>query len=247
VKTAASLLLWVTAFGPVLRAQEPQRLEYTCPKEDIESFGLSCSEDQPCAVFLELSSVQALGAKLFAAGNLHTELTTLYSILISSEDGGNTWMEAYPRQRAAALEQVQFLDFEHGWISGQVIEPLPKDPFMLQTTNGGKSWRSIPLFDESRFGSISQFWFDSPSTGELVFEPAKADADRYELYETQTGGDSWTPKETSTKPIRLKAIPKQSAWRVRADAATKTYRVERGSGASWEAVASFAIQVADCK
>ncbi len=62
-----------------------------------------------------------------------------------------------------------------------------------------------------------------------------------------TGGDSWTPKETSAKPIRLKALARPAAWRIRPDAATKTYRIERGSGASWEAVASFAIQVAACQ
>jgi photosystem II stability/assembly factor-like uncharacterized protein len=240
-------LIWVLMFGLALSAEEPLRIEYQCPREDIQSFGLACSEDDPCAVFLELSSVQALGAKLFAAGNLHTELTTLYSILLTSDDGGATWMEAYPRQRSAALEQVQFLDFEHGWISGQVIEPLPKDPFMLLTTDGGKTWRSSPLFEESRFGSISQFSFDSPSTGELVFERSKGDAARYELYQTQTGGSDWMPEETSPTPIHLKTPAKPSAWRVRADAATKTYRVERGAGASWEAVASFTIHVADCK
>jgi len=251
VKTAAALLiapsLWVLAFRPALRADEPVRLAYTCPPEDIESFGLSCSEEEPCAVFLELSSVQALGAKLFAAGNLHTDLTTLYSVLLSSEDGGKTWTEPYARQRAAAFEQIQFLDFEHGWISGQVIDPLPKNPFMLLTTDGGKTWRSTSLFEDERFGAISQFWFDSPSTGQLVFEPGKGDAARYELYETLTGGDSWMPKEIGTTPIHLKAFPTQTAWRVRADAATKTYRIERGSGATWEAMASFAIQVAACK
>jgi hypothetical protein len=251
VKTAAARLiasfLLVLAFRPALRAEEPLRLEYACPTEDIESFGLSCSEEEPCPVFLELSSVQALGAKLFAAGNLHTDLTTLYSILLGSEDGGKTWMEPYARQRSAAFEQLQFLDFEHGWISGQVIDPLPKNPFILRTTDGGKTWRSTPLFEDERFGSISQFRFDSPSTGELVFEPAKVDAARYELYETLTGGDSWMPKETGVTPIRLKALPAPAAWRVRADAATKTYRIERASGSGWEGMASFAIQVAACK
>src|SRR5262249_52240739 len=137
------------------------KLEYACPPEDVDGFGLSCSAEDPCAVFLELSAVEAAGAKIFVAGNLHTRSTTLYSVLLASEDGGKTWTEPFKRIRAGALEQIQFIDFANGWVSGQLIEPLPRDPFLLITTDGGKSWRQRPLFEESRFGSISQFWFES--------------------------------------------------------------------------------------
>jgi photosystem II stability/assembly factor-like uncharacterized protein len=163
-----------------------------------------------------------------------------------SDDGGKTWSEPHRRLRSSALEQIQFLDFEHGWIGGHLLEPLPKDPFMLLTTDGGKTWRQRPLFEESRYGSIAQFWFDSPATGELVFDRSQGGTKRYELYETMTGGESWSPKETSNAPIRLKKAASDSAWRARADARTKTYRIER-AGANAESVASFDIHVVDCK
>ena len=123
------------AFTCVVLAQTPFHPEYNCPAEDIDSFGLSCSPEEPCAVFLELSAVESTGDKLFVAGNLHTERTTLYGVVLSSDDGGKTWTEPVMRLRAAALEQIQFVDATTGWISGQTIEPLPRDPFMLLTTD----------------------------------------------------------------------------------------------------------------
>jgi hypothetical protein len=245
VKAAATLLL--CAF--VLRAQAPVHVEFACTLEDIDSFGLSCSEDEPCPVFLELASVGALGAKLFLTGDLHTTTTTLYSILLMSDDGGLTWTEPHRRLRASQLEQIQFLDFEHGWVGGQVIEPLPKDPFLLITTDGGKTWRQSPLFEESRFGSISQFWFDSPTNGELVFDRSSGTTIRYEQYVTTTGGETWTVTEATGAPNRpKKPLSKdETAWRIRTDAATKTFRLERHGVSNWETVSSFTVKIGECK
>ena len=236
MKPALALLLGCTLFG-----QSPVKIDYTCPPEDIDSFGLSCSAEEPCAVFLELSAVEGVGARIFAAGNLHTERTTLYSVLLSSEDGGKTWTEPFKRLRAAALEQIQFLDFANGWISGQVIEPLPKDPFLLITTDGGKTWRHKALFEESRFGSIAQFWFDSKTTGELVIDHAS----KHEVYQSNTGGESWEVKEVTTQPVKLKGRREDSAWRLRADG--RVFHLERRGSPNWEPIAAFAIHVADCK
>jgi hypothetical protein len=228
-------------------ADPPVKIEYACPAEDIESFGLSCSSEDPCAVFLELSSVEAVGATLFLAGNLHTQSATLYTVLLASEDGGKTWTEPVKRMRAAALEQIQFIDFSNGWISGQIIEPLPRDPFLLLTTDGGKTWRQRPIVEESRFGSIAQFWFESKTTGELVLDHAERGAVRHEIYQSSTGGESWEVRESTTKPVTLKGLKEQSTWRVRADGVSKSYHLERRASANWELVASFAIHVADCK
>src|SRR5438105_3172943 len=98
---------FVFLIGATLVAQSPVKIEYACTPEDIDSFGLACSAEDACPVFLELSSVEAVGAKIFVAGNLHTERTTLYSILLTSEDDGKTWTEPQKRMRAAALEQIQ--------------------------------------------------------------------------------------------------------------------------------------------
>lgn len=207
---------------------------------------MSCSGEDPCAVFLELSAVDLTGGRWFAAGNLHTESTTLYGVLLTSEDEGKTWTEPMKRLRAGALEQIQFLDFSNGWVSGQIIEPLPKDPFLLATSDGGKTWTQKPVFEESRFGSVAQFWFDSANTGELVIDHRMGSGITHEVYETNTGGGSWQIRETTTKPVTLRMARKEDAkFRLRADG--KLFHVEQRGSSKWEPVASFLIRVADCK
>jgi hypothetical protein len=232
----------------MLAAQEPVRLEYTCPPADVDSFGLTCSPEDPCPVFLELASVESAGSQLFVSGNLHTATTTLFGVLLSSGDAGKTWMEPVPRVRSAELEQIQFSDLQTGWISGWRIEPLPKDAFLLLTTDGGKTWRQRPVFEETRFGSIAQFWFESSTTGELVFDRSQGNTTLQELYESHTGGESWEPKQISKTAIRLKNTKPSAVWRVRADAPTKTYRIERRTADNkWESITSFVIEIAECK
>ena len=55
----------------------------------------------------------------------------MWSILLASEDNGKTWAEVYDRQRSTGLEQIQFFDFERGWIGGQQLLSLPRDPFLF--------------------------------------------------------------------------------------------------------------------
>jgi hypothetical protein len=235
VRTALLLLA-----AAALLAQSPFKVEYACTPDDADSFGLSCSPEDPCAVFVELSSAEFVGSRIFVTGNIHTERTTLYGILLASEDGGHSWSEPLPRIRAASIEQIQFFDFSSGWISGQIIEPLPKEPFFLITTDGGKSWRRKPVYDDSRFGSVAQFWFDSKTHGELVIDHGS----QHELLETNTGGENWDPRQLTTQAIHLKTPP-AAAWRLRAT--PDVYHLERRGSPAWEPVASFTIHIADCK
>ena len=230
---------------------KPMAPKFQCSEEDIQSFGLSCTEEEPCPIYLELSAFAPLGNQLFAVGNIHSESNTLYSALLASSDGGKTWREAFERIRGATLDRVLFSDFEHGWITGQIVNPLARDPFLLITSDGGKNWRRQPLFEESRAGSIQQIWFDSRSTGSLIFDRGQSgDGPRYELYESATGGDNWMVREASDQPIRIRRMPVETEnadWRLRPDAATKANRLEKRQGASWNAVASFSVGIGTCK
>jgi hypothetical protein len=251
VRPRLSLLLFPLLVLTVkLGAQDTTRIDYACPAADVDRFGLTCSEEEPCDVFLELASAEGVGSTIFAAGNLHTVTTTLYGVLLVSRDGGKTWTEPNPRIEGAALDQVQFPDFQHGWASGVVEEPLARDPFFLTTTDGGKTWRRRPLFNETHYGSIQQFWFDSAKSGQLIFERSQGRASVFEIYETTNGGDSWTITEATPKNPKLANAPaKDSAtWRVRTDAASKTNRIERRNArGSWDVVSNFAVRAGVCK
>ena len=249
VAVRARLTFSLLMFPLLLAAEDPLRVEYACSAADMEKFGLTCSEDEPCDVFLELASVEGVGSTIFAAGNLHTVTTTLYGVLLVSGDSGKTWTEPNPRIPAAALDQVQFPDFQRGWVSGVSVEPLARDPFFLITADGGKTWRSRPLFNETKYGSIQQFWFDSTKSGELIFERTQGASSVYETYETSNGGDTWTIKEAGSKTPKLaKAPAKDSAtWRVRTDATSKTHYIERRNTRGWELVASLSVRAGVCK
>ncbi len=231
---------------------KPMVLPFHCTPDDIEWAGLSCLEDEPCAVYLELSAIESAGGGIFATGNIHTGAVTLYSVLVASVDEGRTWREVHERIRGAGLDHLQFLDGQTGWASGVTFSPLPQDPFLLFTSDGGKTWRRQDIFGESaenRFGSIQQFHFSAKEAGSLIVDRGQgSDGDRYALYESPNAGDTWMIKEESTKPLRLKRPPGASAdWRVHADGPTQSFRIERRQGESWNAVAAFAVKLAPCK
>jgi len=226
-------------------------LPFQCTQEDISWAGMTCTEADPCPVYLELSAVGTVADRIVVAGNIHSAETTLYSVLLASEDRGRTWREIFDRKRGSGLDHIQFLDFQHGWISGGLLSPLPRAPFLLTTTDGGQSWRERPIFNEEASGTILQFWFDSPSAGSLLLDRMQAaQSARYELYESQNGGDTWVVRRASNRPIPVKqaaGATNSPAWRLRADARTKSYHIERLERERWITVASFLVHLAGCR
>jgi hypothetical protein len=238
--------------APVLENHgKPMAPPYACSADDIQWAGLSCTDDEPCAIFLELSAVESAGNRILVAGNLHSEAVTLYSVLLASDDGGKTWTEPYERMRGAALDRIEFLDANTGWISGAQLFPIPQNPFLLVTTDGGKTWAQRAVYNDAaddRFGVVQQFAFSDKDTGSLILDRAQSGAaQRYALFESRTGGDSWNIVEESTKPLKLKIAPPVSQWRVRVDAGTKSYHVEHRQGERWVSVAAFAVKGESCK
>lgn len=245
--------LALAAFA-VLRAQtplendgKPMRVAYQCASADIQGAGLGCPEGAPCPVYIELANIDALGNRIFVAGNVHTPMVTLASLLLASEDGGKSWFEPQARIPASGLDQIQFVDFEHGWISGANLQTAPRDPFLLITTDGGKMWHAQPVFNESRVAAIERFHFETVMHGLLLID-ASLDNGNHEAYETRDGGATWLIQQTSKQPIAFPGDTSDSrGWRVRTDAATHSYVVEKSENSRWQRVASFLVQIAACK
>ena len=235
-------------------AQTPPKtpVQFQCVAEELDAAGLSCTAAQPCPVYVEFASLDVVGSKLFLAGNLHTADATLASLLLASEDGGTTWTEPTRRVAGAGIEQIQFLDFSNGWIGGQTLQGRPRDAFLLLTRDGGKTWTSKPIFEESRPGVIQQFWFENKNNGWLLIDRMQVSetGSRYELYESQTGGESWTLLQVSARPLTIKRARSTEAnpdWHLRADGPSKSYRIEQKVGDKWRLVSTIPIHVTDCK
>lgn len=240
--------------GPVVIKNDgkPMKIPFHCTEDDIQAFGMTCSVEDPCPVYAELAGFESLGTKLFLTGNLHNGSTTMYSLLLMSDDSGATWVEPYERLKNAGLDNIQFHDMAHGWISGQLLTAIPRDPFFLITRNGGKTWRRQYVFGESMPGAIEDFWFESADRGVLVVDRLQADeqGSRHYRYETMTGADNWMIRELSAKPIKLRdsAVGRQNPnWRIRADGRTGTHVIERRQGERFQRVAAFFIEVGACR
>jgi hypothetical protein len=269
MRFAALILALPAACGLVSRAQEqaaeqpaatpallenrgsPMRLPFRCTGEDIRWAGLSCSEEDPCPIFLELSAAAHWGDRTVVSGNIHGESATLYSVLLATENGGQTWSEAHPRIRGAAIDRIQSLDSGFGWIGGEEQFPLPQNPFLLLTEDGGKTWTERAVLRESTespFGAVLQFFFSSKSTGSLILDRGQGSGqERYALFQSENGGQSWTARQQSAKPLRLPQTTPAAGWRVRADAASQSYHIEHLQGELWNSIAAFAVNLDACK
>lgn len=251
------LQLALRAVAPVLLAAaalpaQTVKLTAACADAEIAEHGLVCDEDEPCIVELELSSIEPVGSRVFIAGNFHVGPSTLASVLLASDDRGVKWYEAAPRLKGVALYQVQFIDFTNGWVAGHEAGTLPRDPFLLRTADSGKTWKRLPVFADSAVGVVEQFWFETKDIGYLIAQRrGGGPAGRYLKYETRNGGDGWMLRETSDDPIAGKrprnATQNAPDWRIRAEAKSKTLRVERREASRWTSVAVFALETGTCR
>ena len=125
----AIALLWGMAFAqdppptpppppppPVLEnSGKPMLLPFQCTDEDIQLSGLTCSEEDPCPIYLELSRRRRRRNRAFSSrGTCTRSAVTVFSTLLASDDGGRTWREAHERIRSAGLDRIQFLDAGDG-------------------------------------------------------------------------------------------------------------------------------------
>jgi photosystem II stability/assembly factor-like uncharacterized protein len=250
------------AFAGLLSAQEagappapatientgrPMSMLFRCTEDDMQWAGMSCTERAPCPLYLEIAAVEGVGGHIFAGGNIHSASVTLYSMLLASDDEGRTWREAHEGIRGAGLDGIQFVGPETGWVSGQTLSPLPQSPFFLLTTDGGRTWRRQSVFGEDRSGLVQDFYFADKKDGSLVFDRGAGADGRYQLYASTDGGETWTIKQETDEPIRLRAPRESARWRARVDGPSESYRLERREGERWIGVASFAVKAGSCK
>jgi photosystem II stability/assembly factor-like uncharacterized protein len=246
------LIAGVCLWSLCANAAEPTKLSFMCKDEDIQWAGLTCSESDPCPVYLEISGIADSRHGIFLAGNLHSAQSTLYSILLNSSDGGVTWTEPVERVRGEDLDYVQFHSFDTGWVSGQRTAPLLGDPFFLLTRDGGKTWRKQAVLPDGAVGSILQFRFDSATSGKVLIDHhANDDEDlRYKLLETSNGGETWSLRESSATPIKNGPVPEEDpVYRLHPQPGGKILDIQKRSGDKgdkWTTIASFLIQIATC-
>ena len=102
-------------------------------------------------------------------------------------------MEPAARVRMASLEHI-VVTGQSGWVSGNVIQSLPRDPFFLVTKDGGKTWRRRPIYTEPTVASLEGFRFEGAQAGVAVL----TSEGQSQRWMTTNGGDTWQISETTT-------------------------------------------------
>ena len=247
VRVATLLAATLIATTDAAAQGAPTRLKSECSAELVQNLSLPCTPEEPCRLFLELSGAELVGPRIVVTGNIHTSSATVESVLLISDDGGRTWTEPHTRLASAVLDQIQFIDFETGWTNGHTLSGVPRDPFFLLTTDGGKTWRRRPIYDEARTGAVDQFWFDSRTTGTLALDRVRAAENglRYEIWESMTGGESWSVRQVDSNPLSIKRPSREPVLRISSQGSA--HRIERRDGERWSVIASFDVSAGECK
>jgi len=209
-----------------------------------------CSEGaDPSRQELEILGAVETETRIFVFGDYRTRGETLRSLLLMSEDDGESWMETGEAVEAGTLDAASFVDAESGWISGYQEEgPGRLRPFLLATDDGGSSWRrrEVSPGSEERFGTIVDFRFDTAKHGYAVVERTAAGADQFELYETFNAGRSWSIRQIVPERPRIpggRRIVTTKTWR--AELEGDAWNVTR-EGTSDPLIGRFATAVGDC-
>jgi photosystem II stability/assembly factor-like uncharacterized protein len=228
---------------PLAYNGSPLQVPFACDKDRLEDLGLVCLEDEPCVIYTEFAAVHADAMRIVLAGNLQTGAITVSSLLLISTDGGATWTEPTNRVRQGSLEQIYFASPDQGYVSGQVIQSIPRDPFFLTTRDGGQTWRRRPFHTEPTIATLEGFRFEGPQAGMAILSAEG----RSQRWLTTNGGDTWQMSETSTTRMQPPPAPASDPnWRIRADAKLKAHVLERREGARFAPVASFLVEAARC-
>jgi len=119
----AALLL---SLGIGLRGESA--VNYDCPSEDIEQFGLTCSEDEPCTVLLELRRPMLRATGSWLPESSHSRRDAAQFVAGERRRRGYVDRAVDPdAQRGAGADRV--LGRPTGWVSGESINPLARNRF----------------------------------------------------------------------------------------------------------------------
>ena len=115
-------------------------------------------------------------------------------LVLRTENGGDTWMIA-SRLDSIFYECVQFVSKEKGWICGEKGS-------LLQTEDGGVTWRNIKLFPETY--AFYGLYLSEQGRGFLA--GIDISSRKAVLYESSDGGETWIERSNEIPGACLEPI-----------------------------------------
>lgn len=158
------------------------------------------------------------------AGASDKDVQESHALVLRTEDGGVTWETAFEGERPFELTwKLAFPTRETGYVTIQSYDPDPAASarFFARTTDGGKSWKELPLVDDAsvrEFGVAfldeKQGWIGAMKGG----------------FETEDGGASWRHVEMGTAVNKIRVLldgTRYRAFAIGLGLTTRTGTLER--------------------
>jgi photosystem II stability/assembly factor-like uncharacterized protein len=129
------------------------------------------------------------GFGVMAASPVSSPGTISRARLLATTSVGGRFNEIGPRlPRLTVIDDVSFLDRDHGWLVGWNVANVAVTVY--RTSDGGRTWRGKAVTTHTQnAGAVATVQFLSPMRGWLVSQEPTAPAAR--LYSSSDGGASW--------------------------------------------------------
>jgi photosystem II stability/assembly factor-like uncharacterized protein len=126
-------------------------------------------------------------------------------VVQKTTDGGATWRRVRTNLHRQVAHDIFFLDGVHGWMCGNQRE----HPYLLQTTDGGLSWKTItPSIVSGHFTDLVRVVFTDAThgwaAGQRWVTNSSGEFRSEGLFRTADGGRTWT-EVTDTRGRRIAA------------------------------------------
>ena len=160
--------------------------------------------------------------------------------LFRTSDAGQTWSEISPSIPVeAAVQDVEFIDSNTGWMLWMTINPDGSSSFTVAHTNDhGANWSTISpsLFEVGEVAAYAEKaemgWFDEQTGWIAVKQSSGSNFSEGTLFTTSDGGNTWT---RSTLPVADQVIfsNSQIGWASGSPTGDQVFKTEDG-GNTWQ-------------
>ncbi len=130
------------------------------------------------------------------------------ALILTTDDGGQTWREAYTSARPFELTwKISFPTREVGYVTIQSYNPDPaaSQRFIAKTTDGGKTWSEVPLVNEAKVRQFGVAFVDA-NRGWVGAMPSG--------FETIDGGKTWLKTNFGNAVNKIRVIEDGDQWRL---------------------------------
>ncbi len=141
------------------------------------------------------------------AGNIELNNEAITKSLYQTADAGKTWESVKIEiPKGSYLQDINFIDQSTGWIIFQIYadvwEKKQKQVWVLKTTDGGKTWKTIlekkkTFLDKIRFTSEQNGWMTGTNNDDRLNKEGL-------IYQTTDGGSNWSEVSDGIYELKTK-------------------------------------------